>query len=240
MENNNEKIEKMINRVKNLIDLSKKNNSDEEAQSAFLAAQKLMIKYHISAESIQSKDEDDEKVSDNDVTALKKLFWWEKILGTIVAKNFRVKCYTHSVHINGRCKSKVVFMGLDDDLKVAKSIYVLAYEAIKHYAKKYINSWYKENDKARNRRMTEYLKTSYTQGFLSGLKAKFKEQFDELQQEYGLMVMTPKKVEKAFEDLHAGYRRVRVASHVDAGAYNQGKHDGNKIDYQRKTVNATY
>lgn len=237
MENTNEKIEKMINKVQGLIKLSEKNDNDEEAQSAFLMAQKLMLKYHISADSLQSAADSEDQVTNNDVTTLKRLYWWEKVLAKVITDNFRVKGFTHSIYVNGKKKSKIVFMGLDDDLKIAKEMYVLTYEAIQHYAKKYINKYYKDQDISRKRGLTEYLKQSYMQGFLHGLEDKFKEQFEELKQEYGLMVMTPEKVQEAFNRLHCRKAAIHVSRYVNGDAYHQGQHDGNSIDYKKQTIN---
>ena len=45
--------QKIINKVKGLLDIAKDSNQDEETQTAFLLAQKLMVKYGIKKSSIQ-------------------------------------------------------------------------------------------------------------------------------------------------------------------------------------------
>ena len=47
--------QKIINKVKGLLDIAKDSNQDEETQTAFLLAQKLMVKYGIKKSSIQDQ-----------------------------------------------------------------------------------------------------------------------------------------------------------------------------------------
>lgn len=228
-------MERIIHKVKGLIALSNKNSNEEEAQSAFLMAQRLMLKHHLSMDEVADKEEQRD-VLRNDVTIPKNLFWYEKVLSGIIAKNFRVETYMHAVKVNGRYKRKIIFMGFDEDLKLAKGMYILAFEAIESYSKKYIQSWYEEYQLPRSRKQTEFLKTSYIQGFLKGMKEKFKEQFEEMKEQYGLIVLTPKEVQDAMKKMSIKRTRISVSGRVDSNAYNQGSHDGSHIDYKRQTV----
>ena len=47
--------QKIINKVKGLLDIAKDSNQDEETQTAFLLAQKLMVKYGIKKSIIQDQ-----------------------------------------------------------------------------------------------------------------------------------------------------------------------------------------
>lgn len=58
-----ENTEKIINKIKKVLELSKNNPSEKEAQAAALKAQKLMVEYHISMEEV-SGIEDSENISE--------------------------------------------------------------------------------------------------------------------------------------------------------------------------------
>lgn len=96
----NKSVEKIIEKVKKVLELSKNNPSAEEAKSAALKAQKLMAEYHISLSEIEAV-EDVENISEKqvDVGNGNK---WKYFLAEIVAKNFRCKHFYYG-------KSTVVF-----------------------------------------------------------------------------------------------------------------------------------
>ena len=49
--------EKIIDKIRKVLELSKNNPSEEEAQAAALKAQKLMAEYHISIKEIETEVE---------------------------------------------------------------------------------------------------------------------------------------------------------------------------------------
>ena len=104
--------EKMIEKIKGLIAISQDKDDDAEGQSAFLLAQKLMVKYKIERADLEAQEEA-LRISDFAITPYKKLFWWEKQLACVIADNFRVRCYIRSEKRVGDAmkKSCVVFYG---------------------------------------------------------------------------------------------------------------------------------
>lgn len=66
--NGSTNVERIIKKVQGLIRLSENNDNDEEAQTVFLVAQKLMIKNHISMSSIKTVSEEEESVNDENET----------------------------------------------------------------------------------------------------------------------------------------------------------------------------
>lgn len=88
---------------------------EKESQSAFLMAQRLMIQYDIDKADVLEEGEEAEPIGEESVTVYKKLFWWERTLGQIIAKNFRVKMFYNSKRkmvINAKSR-KWYFMGLE-------------------------------------------------------------------------------------------------------------------------------
>ena len=119
MENKNEKI---IKKIKGLLAISRDERNDEESQSAFVLAQRLMIQYSIDKSLVEGSEyyENEDSIDEESVTIFKKLYWWEKELAQIISKNFKVKNFIRS---RGR-KSKVIFFGFGKDLELAKEMFI--------------------------------------------------------------------------------------------------------------------
>lgn len=172
-------------------------------------------------------------------TAHKTLYWYERRLASIVSDNFRVKFYYNNKRNNGRVKRTIMFFGLDHDVKIAKEIYVLANDAMDHYVKRFIDEFYLANNLIREKSYTMQLKASYLRGFLDGLQQKLDSQRTALQEEYGLILLTPKVVEDSYDELSKsfdgtiGYKMPKIEEMV---AYAAGLKDGNKIDYSKSTI----
>lgn len=233
--------EKIIRKVKGLLSLANDNANEEESQSAFLMAQKLMLKHDISMDTIDVQDTQ-ENIEDGQVTVHKKLFWWERLLANVMSENFRVKNYLNLRKETGfNRKSAIFFMGYKRDVDLAKEMYLLAYEAIVHYSKIYIEKYYQKNDLMRTRGNTLMIKDSYMMGFIDGLKEKFEEQVQQMREkENALMLLVPKEVEDKYEEEITGTSSsYTIPSIEETSAYIQGYDDGNSIDYTRSTVDET-
>ncbi|WP_431818831.1 DUF2786 domain-containing protein [Bacillus pumilus] len=233
--------ESIIKKIKGLLAIADDSKNDEESQSAFLLAQKLMIKHDIQQSDVETRDEKQEIIKGQAV-AYKKLFWWERQLAGIIANNFRVKFYYHNRILNDekRRKSSIIFFGFENDVNLAKEMYVLAYDAICKYSEKYVKNYYKEVFAIRTTAKTNELKNSYMLGFLTGLNEKFDIQVREMEQEFGLMVITPKEVSEAYNDLAKSFsgkaKPTKIPSIGEVEAYHRGRRDGEQIDYLKQTI----
>lgn len=167
--------ESIIKKIKDLLALANDHKNDEESQTAFVLAQRLMIKYDIASSQVKGQ-EDAEKVFEGQATVHKTLYWWERQLADIIANNFRVTWYYNSKVLKNESRKKraIFFMGFESDVALAKEMYVLAYDVLTFYVRNYIDNFYEQNLKERG--LTARLKNSYTRGFLSGLEEKFEEQ----------------------------------------------------------------
>lgn len=236
------KLDAIIRKVKGLMAIANDAASDDEAQSAFLLAQKLMLKHNIEQSTIEDAGKKEDIVQ-GQASAYKTVFWYEKLLASIVSKNFRVKGYLNMkrVHENDlKYKSTVVFFGLVQDVKIAKEIFILASEAIVLYAKRYIDNYYIRTGKPRTHKQTADLKNSYMRGFLSGLENKLDEQRFSLQEEFGLVLLTPKVVEDEYAAFSTGFKgasNVSMPCIEEATAYKAGYSEGEQIDYTKSTIN---
>jgi hypothetical protein len=201
MENN----QKIIKKIRGLLAISKDTANDNECQSAFLLAQKLMIQYQIDKQLIEDLLSQEEAVTENDVTMYKKLHRWECSLSAIVADNFRVKSHITVLGL----KRKICFYGLPADLELAKEVYLFAYESILYFSKRFAEekvtesltrqgSWDRRRKLSR-RAFGEKMKKVYILGFLTGLNQKFSEQKSSLPNEVMILTKIPQIVEKSYK-----------------------------------------
>lgn len=170
--------EKIIEKVKKLLSLSDSSN-EHEAKSAMLMAQRLMAKHNLELKDVVIEDE-------VDVCEIKAGSYgrrtWRRLLANVISSNFRC---SHFYNNKGRSGFIVVFVGLLEDVEIAKKIYEFAIETIEVNQK----NLYKELHGIG--RMTKGLKKSYAIGFIHGLDDSFEEQVEELKEEFGLVLQTP-------------------------------------------------
>lgn len=170
-------MERIIRKVKNLLDLANNNPSQEEAIAASLKAQELIAKYNL--DLTEEEKEELEIVQMEYVTGIDKS--WKYNLASIVGKNFRVEHYW-------RRKKAVVFYGYKQDCEVAVKVFEYLFKVGERGARRECRKAYKEKG-------TEVgVYYSYTRGFLQGIQNKMEVQCT------ALMIVTPKEVSTAFEE----------------------------------------
>lgn len=225
----------IISKIKGLLKLANDNRNDDEGQAAFILAQKLMLKHQVDKLDLIDDLDEEELIDSESVTIYKRLYWWEHQLGSIIARNFRVKAYLNSKLFRGSSQSKrrIVFFGQKSDLELAKQMYILAYDALLHFSKNYLF----EHRHSKYTRSS--LKQAYIRGFLVGLDLRFEEQVSSLTGKYELLVQVPENVEAAFNDLSkqfSGSVSLNVPNIVSKKAYDDGLGDGKSIDFTKSTI----
>lgn len=230
---------KIIKKIRGLLAIAKDEKNDEESQSAFILAQKLMIQYEIDSSEVGDFIPQDEDVDEEFVTVYKKLFWWERELAIIVAKNFRVKNFIKSKRQGGeRVKRRIVFLGFGRDLELAKEMYILAYDALLYHSKQFVEDYYSDFWGYRDSYTTNSLKQSYIRGFLEGLVKRFDEQIAVLRESYEMLVLIPEEVEKVYSNMFKNSKPLAYTKPQAevAEAYQKGFEDGNKMDFTKSTL----
>lgn len=174
--------EKIIEKIKNLIQLANDNPSDEEGQTALLMAQKLMLKNNIALAQVEQFEEP-EKFETSQAVGKEagRIFWWERDLGYILANNFRCVCINQRDRLLN--KSRIIFFGEKQDAELVSKIY----EAALLYLRYRI-------DRLPTREPS--YKNSYLKGFLSALDTRFKKQVEE----YSLMVLPSEEIKNALRE----------------------------------------
>lgn len=235
-----EKNNRIIKKIKGLLAISKDSANDEECQSAFVLAQKLMIQYQIDHQMVEGVSNDN--IDEQEVTALKKLYRWERTLSTVVANNFRVR---HFIRVTGG-RGRIIFYGLPSDLELAKEVYIFSYESILYFSKQFVSNkvaqtlttqgkWDKRRAQSR-RAFCESVKKAYIKGFLSGLHQKFLEQKSNLS--YDVMVLTkvPESVDESYKELSKDFssygkeEKERKFTEDELRAYMKGLKQGKSSD----------
>ena len=219
MENtkNNEKIEKVLDKVKKLLALAGNNPSEAEAQAAALRAQELIAKYNLTIADDEEKLEMSESSFETGVDKS-----WKYSLAAVVEKNFRVKSYWIG-------KRKVVFYGYKQDTEVAREVFQYLFKVCEKNARRECRKSYQMYGTERG------VYYSYTRGFIKGIGQKLDEQC------VALMIVTPTEVNDQWEEFKirenmgtlggisrdgsAGFRR---------GVYEQGVKDGRLAMNERR------
>lgn len=215
--------EKIIDKVQKLLNLAGNNPSREEAQSAMLMAQKIMARYHLDAKDIENKPE--EKKVESMVIDGNQCTAWAIRLANVVTNNFRCSL----LRVPGR---GLMFVGLTEDVAIAKGIYVFATQVLEKNMKK-LRRQYRKQGLA-----TDGISQDYAAGFIAGLNDKYKKQVEE--NEWALVLVKDALVVAETERLinHKGktYQAKDKARRGDIGLYTQGYQDGNTLRDNQKQL----
>lgn len=206
-------MEKILNKIKNLLDLANNNPNENEALAAALKAQELMAKYNIELDQLDNKQETREIVKEvYHQSGKHEMKRWKIGLANIIAKNFRCKVY----FIN---KQDVVFYGYKEDAKIALQVFTYLYEIGNKFAVRYYNKCKKEG------RDTQGVMNTYLIGFRDGAAEVLGKQCT------ALMIVTPKEVTESFDEMAKNWKTstTTVRMSGDAAAYSNGKSDGRNM-----------
>ena len=161
-----EELDKISNKIKDLMKLAKDSPNDEESQTALLLAQKLLLKYNLNLAEI-NLDQDNSEVGETQANSANRMPWWQVKLHAILARNFR--CESVLQRNVSKDKTTLIFFGYESDAKVALD----AYKATLNYLS------YRLEQIRKSKKGVKY-KNSYLNGFLSGINERFKQQVKEL------------------------------------------------------------
>lgn len=204
-------MEKILNKIKNLLDLANNNPNENEAIAAALKAQELMAKYNIELDQLDDKKETREIVEEiYHQSGKHEMRKWKIGLAAIIAQNFRCKTY----FMGG--SNDVVFYGYKEDAKIALQVFTYLYELGNKFAVRYYNKCKKEG------RETRGVMNTYLVGFRDGAAEVLGKQCT------ALMIVTPKEVTKSFEEMTKNWKtaKTRLNMSGDQAAYSNGKKDG--------------
>lgn len=202
--------EKIITKIKNLLDLANNNSNENEAMAAALKAQELMAKYNIDSSAVYDIEKEEKEIAhmmyeDSGKHEMKK---WKVSLSTVIARNFCCEVYFYG--------KSVVFYGYKKDARIAVEVFRFLYEAGNRFAVRYYNKCKKEGKDTRG------VMNTYLMGFVAGIKDVLDKQCT------ALMIIVPEEVKGSFKEMTANWKSksTNLKMSGDYGAYNQGKTDG--------------
>ena len=227
-----ENREAVLSKVQKLYSLAGNNPSMEEAQSAMLKAQELLMMNGI------SKEEADKYVAEkNDPSLLDAIVDnvrvakttasiknWHIDLAHAVCPNFRVEFLISSFRIPGkRNRGRTVrLIGQQRDVDACRETLEFAYRIVPNLWKAYWKEWKQDNPYS-ERYETECQKNSYMEGFCYGLKQLYAEQV----KTKDLIVVTPKAVTERKDNLaHGSYYGSGSRGFGSTQSFNRGVADG--------------
>ncbi|MEN6348731.1 MAG: DUF2786 domain-containing protein [Syntrophomonas sp.] len=180
-------IDPVILKIKKLLAKAQGNPFAEEAQAAILKAQELMAKNDLTTVDINQFVLEQQVVL-VPVTEPARVFWWQKMLASIIAHNFR--CYAFFA---GRGRAIIEFLGKKLDVEIAKEVYLFALAHINYFSKLYIKR------QSHVTGSTTGIKNDYIRGFLSGLVKGFEKQV--LENTWGLVLVKDSAVDEAYNNI---------------------------------------
>lgn len=214
-------MNQILDKISKTLRLGTDNKNENEAQSAILAAQRLMAKYHISQEEIDNfineNDKQDAEVieerAENEINNDK----WKRKLIIAIAKNFRCDVFYQG--------GKLVLVGEKEDILITKRVYLYAKQAILNSFKVFFKEnyeIYEVNNSLRNK-----LKREFALGFIKGLSEKFEKQ--KADSELSLVVVNPNVKEHLNNINFSGVRRSRASCITDTFCFQEGKRKGENL-----------
>lgn len=213
MNDNNDKI---IEKIKKLLDLANYNPNKNESIAAALKAQQLMAKYHFNSHDIEDV-EITEEIIDKEVF-VGKGNKWKLQLASIIGKNFCCKAYK-------RGSERVVFYGYEKDTEIASSVFSYLFKTGNKLANKEYITVKKELEDAYGYTFggTKGVKNQYLLGFFAGIETVLDKQCT------ALMLIVPEEVEKAYLEKSKDFKGVAntyLNYRYSEKIFNNGKRDG--------------
>ncbi|MBS6502471.1 MAG: DUF2786 domain-containing protein [Clostridium sp.] len=220
----------IIVKIQKLLALSKSSN-ENEAQNAMLKAQKLLIKYKLSLQEVESYSKENIKIEDFKTNQKFRGRSWKGNLARVIADNFGCFLYyntgNYKVH-------RVCFYGKEEDVIIANIMF--------EYAVKWINlegnKLVKRMKQDKRRKYFDGIKSDYALGFIAGLKERFKNQLEE-NKKWGLVIQKDQVVIDSYTKFSSGFGEISLNEKFNRHlkAYKQGELDGKKFDISDKIEN---
>jgi hypothetical protein len=227
MEKANIVPERVLTKIKKALNLANAKD-DAESQTAMLLAQQMMAKYGLELSDVDGDiaGPGEKKVMEMYGTKAMKLQWWQKDLAGVIADNFR--CYTYWRTFYG--KSRIVFLGVKEDTLVAREVLAYAQDAIEYFSVRYLNEKGIEGLSERTK-----IRNDYITGFISGLRAKFREQVEE--NDWGLILVKDGDVIERHSQMKFKKDAPSSAGRSwDSEAVTAGYEEGQKMDHTKRSL----
>lgn len=210
-------------KIRKLLSLAQSPN-EHEAKAALLKARELMAEHKLTEAELADVEKQAVKDIRVDITCSKRRNPWIVNLSAVIGENYCCKAYRSRRH--GEQTNTIGFIGLEDDVEICVAIFKYAVDCVLSEVKKikrentcYYSSYVKK------------LCDSYGYGFCAGVKEAFQKQQEENEEQgWGLVLVMPKEVEEASQHLGHEVFKARAQEDISGNAYARGYYTGKEFD----------
>lgn len=203
--------------------------NEHEAKAALLKARELMANHKLNPDEVEKQKSEKVVRQTVDITCTKLTNSWATRLAAIIASHYCCKSYRS--HYKYEKKITIGFVGLENDFEICVRIFRYAYDCIMSECKT-LRKKYKDLCSTSNLRQ---ITNAYGDGFCSGLLDAFQEQERAHEQEWGLVLRTPKEVLDITNSMQKGKLFGQMAySGAESEFIQKGYQDGLAFDPSTK------
>jgi hypothetical protein len=214
--------DKIVAKIKKLLALAASSNANE-AQSAMLKAQELMVMNGLSMQDVSVKESPKKEVVEGTADKRGRFPWYLYSLSIVLANNFR--CYSVVTVYHESNTRGIRFIGFKNDVETTIAIYDFASPYLKGLIKSFRDRL--KNKYKAGKAQLNALCNDFARGFIHGLDMKFKDQVEK--QQWGLVLIKDPVVVKYHDNKHMSKGKTVAIStgksdEAYAEGYTSGKH----------------
>lgn len=222
--------EKLAARITKLLNLASNNTSAAEAETALLAARKLMAEHGIDESDLEQEKD---KVDSEEAMSSGRLNDQKVAIMVVIAHNHRCRL----IHKRGydatteRQVTRLEVVGFARDRALVQALYEWAWRVVAEQADKFVSDLRKKRDLNRSELLT--VRRSYILGFANGMQEAYDSQITANPQ-WALVLSTPAEVEDFMEEATKG-RQAAPSKHsgLDSKSFLAGADAG--LDHAKAT-----
>lgn len=215
--------EKIIQKIRKLLQLADNNPNENEAMAAALKVQRLIAENDVEQNEIYSNDV--EKIETVKSNVAKNS--WRADLAKVIADNFRCKAFIQATFsLDKGVEKRVCFIGYETDAKAATMIFNYLYRVGNENGRRLY--WRKKKEYGSGKGVYN----SYVLGFVDGVRKELEKQSKEL------MLVVPAAVKEKFKtvEMHGSDGGANMKN-PDFEAFIRGREEG-KDSIRKRRVNA--
>lgn len=210
-------------KIRKLLQLAESPN-EHEAKAALLKARQLMAEHKLTEAELKDVEKQAVKDIRTDITCSKRRNPWVIPLSAVIGENYCCKGYRNRRY--GEQTNYVGFIGLEDDVEICVEIFKYAVDCVLAEVKRI-----KKDNQCYYSSYVKKLCDSYGYGFANGVAEAFKKQQEENEEQgWGLVLVMPKEVEEASQHLGHEAFRSRSQEDISGDMYAKGYYTGKEFD----------
>lgn len=213
-------------KIKKLLALAESPN-EHEAKAALLKARQLMAEHKLTEAECIDVEKQEIKDVHTGITCSKRREPWIVNLSTVIGENYCCQAYRRQV--KGKQTNEVCFIGFEEDVEICVSIFLYALDCIRAQ-----NKQTKKENACHYSSYVKRLCDSYGYGFVIGIHEAFKQQEQENESGWGLVLSIPQEVKDATSDFDRKDFKSRAQERLEGDMYYKGLQEGKKFDPQKR------